>query len=49
MHYPQYYAEQGQKKIIIDGFPRSMENLEGWEKLVGDKVDVRLSRCLLGS
>lgn len=49
MHHTQYYAEQGQKKIIIDGFPRSMENLEGWEKLVGDKVDVRFSRCLLDS
>ena len=27
-------------KIIFDGFPRSMENLEGWNKLVGDKVHV---------
>lgn len=36
----QFYESQGQKKIIIDGFPRSMENLEGWEKLVGDQVDV---------
>ena len=33
-----FYEAQGQKKIIIDGFPRSMENLEGWNKLVGDKV-----------
>ena len=49
MHQSQFYAEQGQKKIIIDGFPRSMENLEGWEKLVGDKVDVRFSCCLLAS
>ena len=35
-----FYEAQGQKKIIIDGFPRSMENLEGWNKLVGDKVHV---------
>ena len=36
-----YYEQQGNKKIIIDGFPRSMENLEGWNKLVGDKVNLR--------
>lgn len=35
-----YYESQGQKKIIIDGFPRSMENLEGWNTLVGDQVNV---------
>ena len=37
-----FYEAQGQKKIIIDGFSRSMENLEGWNKLVGDKVHVSL-------
>ena len=37
-----FYEAQGQKKIIIDGFPRSMENLDGWNKLVGDKVHVHM-------
>ncbi|CAJ1438493.1 unnamed protein product [Effrenium voratum] len=28
-------------KYLIDGFPRSFENLQGWNEALGDKVDVK--------
>lgn len=28
-------------RYLIDGFPRSFDNLAGWEKLLGTKVDVK--------
>lgn len=27
-------------RFLIDGFPRNLENLNTWEKLMGDKVEV---------
>jgi len=32
-------------KFLIDGFPRNVENLEGWNRVVGDTIDVKF--CLL--
>ena len=29
------------KKFLIDGFPRSEENRSGWEKIMGEEVDVK--------
>ena len=28
-------------QFLIDGFPRSQDNLEGWERQMSDKVDLR--------
>jgi UMP-CMP kinase len=28
------------KKFLIDGFPRSMDNKDGWYSVVGDKAEV---------
>eukprot|EP00931_Biecheleriopsis_adriatica_P038098 TRINITY_DN2184_c0_g1_i1.p1 TRINITY_DN2184_c0_g1~~TRINITY_DN2184_c0_g1_i1.p1 ORF type:complete len:1777 (-),score=465.99 TRINITY_DN2184_c0_g1_i1:6-5336(-) len=28
-------------KFLVDGFPRSFDNMEGWEKVLGGKVDVK--------
>ena len=30
-----------QKKFLIDGFPRNEENLEGWNRLLKEDVDVK--------
>lgn len=30
--------ESGQSKFLIDGFPRNLNNVTGWEKVVGDSV-----------
>lgn len=30
------------KKFLIDGFPRNEDNLEGWEKRMNGKVDVKM-------
>jgi UMP-CMP kinase len=27
-------------RFLIDGFPRNLENLNNWEKIMGEKVDV---------
>lgn len=32
--------ESGKEKFLIDGFPRNQNNLEGWQKTVGDKVNI---------
>ena len=29
-----------QKRYLIDGFPRGQENLDNWQKIFGDSVDV---------
>jgi len=34
------YCGQGKFTFLIDGFPRSQENLSGWEQHVGDGADV---------
>ena len=28
------------KKFLIDGFPRSKDNVEGWNEVMGDKVEL---------
>lgn len=28
------------KKFLIDGFPRSKDNVEGWDDVMGDKVNL---------
>jgi UMP-CMP kinase len=28
------------KRYLIDGFPRGQENLDNWEKIFGDSVDI---------
>lgn len=30
----------GLENILIDGFPRNQDNLDGWNKIVGSKVNV---------
>ncbi|CAE8719220.1 unnamed protein product [Polarella glacialis] len=30
-------------KFLIDGFPRSFDNMEGWENVLGGKVDVKFA------
>eukprot|EP00435_Cladocopium_sp_Y103_P023599 s2680_g5.t1 len=32
-----------QGKFLVDGFPRSFENMEGWNKVLGGKVDVKFA------
>ena len=34
----------GKTKFLIDGFPRSQDNLEGWREVMGEIVNV--SHCL---
>ena len=29
------------KKFLVDGFPRNEDNLEGWTKIMSEKVDLR--------
>ena len=29
------------KKFLIDGFPRSAENKEGWDRIMGEEVDMK--------
>ena len=31
--------EAGQNKFLVDGFPRNLDNLTGWKKVMGDSVD----------
>lgn len=28
-------------KFLIDGFPRNEDNLDGWEKQMGDKAEIK--------
>ncbi|CAM9277365.1 unnamed protein product, partial [Phaeothamnion confervicola] len=32
--------ESGNNRFLIDGFPRSQDNLEGWFRVMGDEVEV---------
>lgn len=34
----QYYVKNGCKDFLVDGFPRNENNLEGWNRIVGNKV-----------
>ena len=29
------------KKFLIDGFPRNEDNLDGWERQMGDKAEIK--------
>ena len=29
------------KKILVDGYPRNLENMVAWDKMIGDAVDVK--------
>ena len=29
------------KKILVDGYPRNLENMIAWDKMIGDSVDVK--------
>ena len=29
------------KKILVDGYPRNLENMMAWDKMIGDAVDVK--------
>ena len=33
--------KSGTKKFLIDGFPRNEDNLDGWEKEMNDKSEVK--------
>ena len=44
-------AETGHNNFLIDGFPRSLDNYEGWVKVMGDSANVAfmmLFECPLG-
>jgi adenylate kinase family enzyme len=34
------YKKSGKNNFLIDGFPRSPENVSGWEKVIGDDANV---------
>ena len=34
------YKKSGKNNFLIDGFPRSPENVAGWEKVVGEDANV---------
>jgi hypothetical protein len=31
--------------FLVDGFPRNMDNFNGWFDAIGDECDVRATRC----
>jgi len=33
--------KSGQNKFLIDGFPRNKDNLDGWQREMGDKTNVK--------
>lgn len=35
----------GKSKFLVDGFPRNLDNLQGWQNMMGETVDVRF--CLV--
>ena len=37
-------ATSGASLFLIDGFPRNFDNLQGWEKVMGDDVRRRPRR-----
>jgi UMP-CMP kinase len=34
-------ANPARNKFLIDGFPRNKDNLDGWEREMGDKVNLK--------
>jgi UMP-CMP kinase len=28
-------------KFLVDGFPRNQDNVDGWERVVGEEADVK--------
>ena len=30
-----------EKKFLVDGFPRNQDNQDGWERVMGDHVDMK--------
>lgn len=38
---PQAIEKSQSDKILVDGFPRNHDNLQGWEREVDDKVNVK--------
>ena len=33
--------DSGQQNFLVDGFPRNENNLQGWNKAMSDKADVK--------
>jgi len=33
--------ENGKENFLIDGFPRNKDNLDGWNRQMGDKTEVK--------
>jgi UMP-CMP kinase len=33
-------SKSGRSSFLVDGFPRNADNIEGWERVVGDKASV---------
>jgi len=33
--------EKGTTKFLVDGFPRNEDNVQGWDKVIGDSMDIR--------
>ena len=41
MHIMNIFQDSGKENFLIDGFPRNQNNLEGWNKEMGDKVNLK--------
>ena len=41
LHTLQAMQKSATKKFLVDGFPRNEDNLEGWTKIMSEKVDLR--------
>lgn len=35
------FQNSGKEDFLIDGFPRNQNNLEGWNKQMGEKVNLK--------
>lgn len=35
------HMAQGKRVFLVDGFPRNLDNLEGWERVCSDETDLR--------
>ena len=40
-HLLQAISASATQKFVIDGFPRNENNLEGWERVMGDKCNLK--------
>lgn len=38
----QHNQVDGRNDFLIDGFPRNKDNLEGWNRVMGDKVNLKM-------